>query len=244
VVEPGRVIAVEGSSGAGKTTLARRAARSFGWVFLAEAYDRTDPPPNLRFGSPDELLRIERTLLAEERRRYREAERRRRRGETVIADTGFLGPLTYTAGLVALGEAPFRTFVAVRRLVTRRAGRPHDLDLPDLVIYLDVPSSVRRRRASLAPRRHPREFRRRHEAVGRIERRFYRESAVHGAAGRIRFVRASGSPRALIARVRRLVRSLPPRRAQRPSVADLVPRLARMVRDERGRRARRSVRHR
>jgi hypothetical protein len=209
VSEPGRIIALEGPSGAGKSTVVRAAARAYGWTALAEAFDRLAPPPALRFRTARELLQIERVLLMEERHRYREAERRRRQGETVIADTGFLGPVTYTAGLVALGEAPPGVLKVVRRLAESPSGiaRAH---LPDLIVYLDAPAAVRRRRASDDPARHPVEFRRRHEAVGRWERRFYRDLALGSMPGQVRFVRANAPPRILAARIRALARTSHP----------------------------------
>ena len=102
----GRLVALEGGSASGKSTLVTAAARTFGWRPLAEAFDRLDPAPSLDFDSPRELLRLEATLLAEEVRRYHEARRLTERGATVLADTGFLGPLTYTLGLVERGRAP------------------------------------------------------------------------------------------------------------------------------------------
>ena len=130
---PGALVAVEGGSAAGKTTLVRVACHQFGWRPLAEAVDRLDPAPSLEFASSAELLRLEATLLAEEVHRYAEARRWCERGATVLADTGFFGPLTYTLGLVELRLAP-RSIAddlarSVRALVS--AGR---LGIPDLTV--------------------------------------------------------------------------------------------------------------
>lgn len=243
MVERGRVIAIEGPSGAGKTTLVRTAARSFGWTALPEAFDRLARPPNLRFRTAEELLTIERALLNEERRRAREANGRSRRGETVIADTGFLGPLTYTAGLVVLGWAPKTSLRAVRRFV-KRSPRSAFLTLPDLIVYLDVPAATRRRRASRDAARHPADLRRRHETVGRVERRFYRDLAGEGAAGRVRFLRASTSARVVAARVQTLARAIPEERSPPANLSVLLDRLERFVHASSARSSRRVARHR
>ena len=203
----GCIVAVEGPSGAGKTTVVRAAARAFGWHPLPEAFDRIDPPPSLRFRTPAELLSLERTLLAEEGRRYREAVEGRRRGRTVVADTGFLGPLTYTAGLVELGDAAPRVLEALRSLVEGRE-RPLRVGLPDGIVYLDVPGRVRRWRTARDPRGHSPEFRERHEAVGRLERRFYRRLARGALSGRVRFVSGTGAPETVASRVRAAFHSL------------------------------------
>jgi thymidylate kinase len=213
----GRVLAIEGSSGAGKTTVVRAAARAFGWQPLPEAFDRLDPPPSLRFQTPEELLSLERTLLAEEERRYREAVEARARGRTVVADTGFLGPLTYTAGLVALGDAAPPVLQALRSLAEGRE-RSHRIGLPDGIVYLDVPARVRRRRTARDPRGHPTEFQARHEAVGRLERRFYRRLARGALAGRVRFVSGTGAPETVASRVRVAFRSLETRRGAPPTL--------------------------
>ncbi|MFY9717656.1 MAG: hypothetical protein WAK40_06970, partial [Thermoplasmata archaeon] len=113
------VVAVEGISGSGKSTLVARAADEFGWVPLAEAYDRLEPRPALGVRSAPALERVERQLFEEDGRRFEAAQALVRRGATVLADTGFLGPLTYTAGLVALGAVPPR----IQRHLLDRARR-------------------------------------------------------------------------------------------------------------------------
>jgi len=221
MVRRGRIIAVEGPSAAGKTSVVRAAAHAFGWRAVPEAFDRIDPPPSLRFRTSQELLTLERTLLAEEGRRYQEAVEGRRRGRTVIADTGFLGPLTYTAGLVRLGDAAPKVLEALRSLVD--GPEPSfRLGLPDGIVYLDVPSRVRRRRSLGDPVRHPEEFRERHEAVARIERRFYRALARGLLSGRVRFVSGTGTPERVASRVRVAARSFEAHRGARPTLAAVL----------------------
>ena len=226
----GRIIAIEGPSGAGKTTLVRKAAQRLGWVPLLEAFDRLDPPPNLVFRDDRELLRTERALLQEEQRRYREALRLRRNGRIVIADTGFLGPLTYTAGLAVLGKtSPSMVSTLLKIAAPKRRADPWGV--PDLIVYLDVPARTRRRRAAKDPRRHPIELDRRHEEVGRVEREFYRDLADRSVSPMIRFLRAERAPAALAARLRDLEKSLSFRALDdRPTFAAVSRRLLRRVR--------------
>jgi hypothetical protein len=201
------IIALEGPSGAGKTTVARAAHRTFGWDLLPEAYDRLDPAPSLTFSSPSTLLALEGRLVTEERRRYREARALRWHGRSVVADTGFLGPLTYTAGLVALGLAPRRV---LERLVAsaRRSEGAGPLGVPDATVYLDVPGPVLRARLAHDPVGHPAALVRRHRAVGRFERRLYVERFPAIAPGRIAVVPGLGRPEVVAARVRAAVRHL------------------------------------
>jgi hypothetical protein len=221
----GRIITLEGPSGAGKTTVVRAAARAFGWVPLPEAFERMDPPPSLRFRTEAELLSLETALLAEEGRRYREAVARSRAGRTVIADTGFLGPLTYTAGLVALGRAPRRAFDRLRAAV-EGPGPSRPIGLPDAIVYVEVTARIRRSRARRDLRGHPREFAGRHESVGRVERRLYRALAEGPLAHRIRFVSGAGSPLAVARRVRSAVRVLEDRPPSRETLWDVLAVLA------------------
>lgn len=198
------VIAVEGSSAAGKSATVRAAARAFGWVRLREAYDRLTPPPSLVVPTAARLLATERRLLREEGRRYREALRWRARGRTVVADTGFLGPLSYTAGLVALGEAPRAVLLTLVRAARSRGGP----GLPDAVVYLEAGRALRKRRARSDRRRHPASLEARHDRVGRFERRVYRELLPRILPGRVRSVRATGPPRAVARRLRAAVEGL------------------------------------
>jgi AAA domain-containing protein len=213
VREKSLVIAVEGASGAGKSTIVARTAAEFDWVPLAEAYDRIHPTPDLRFSSQRELLELEGTLLEEEARRFRAARALQARGRTVIADTGFLGPLTYTWGLARLGLA---SSAVLEPLVTRarRWAERGRWGLPDGTAYLVLPAAVRRGRASRDPVRHPPDLQERHEAVGREERRFYRALLPGVLPGRVREVR-SGAP--LDEVVRNLQRAVQPVRPLRGS---------------------------
>jgi len=197
---PGVLIAVEGGSASGKTTLVRLACHQFGWRPLAEAVDRLDPAPSLDFGSSGELLRLEATLLAEEVHRFAEARRLCERGATVLADTGFLGPLTYTLGLAELRLAP-RSIAndltrSVRALVS--AGR---LGIPDLTVYLRTTAAERRRRAKAGAPRHPRGLFRRHEAVGTVERRLLEQVFRGAVPDRFRTLRADSSASVLARRL-------------------------------------------
>ncbi len=187
------LIALDGPSGVGKSTVASRLARRPGWVRLDEAYDRLRPRPRIDVYRQKDLLRVERRLLAEEARRYRAGRRLARGGRTVVADTGFLGPVGYTLGLWLTGEASAATWRRVlrqaRSLVARGA-----IGVPDLTVYLVVAGGVRRRRASQDPLRHPPALRERHERVGRLEALCV-GAALRGAApGTLRSLRAGGSP--------------------------------------------------
>ena len=128
------VVSVDGPSAAGKSTVVARAAALFGWVPLAEAFDRIDPAPDLRFSSDRELEELERTLLEEDARRYRNALSLRATGLTVVTDTGFLGPLTYTAGLVALGRASPTGAAADRRAGAGAGTTSERGGVPDVVV--------------------------------------------------------------------------------------------------------------
>ncbi len=211
MIRRGRLIALEGGSAAGKTTLVRTAARSLGWRALSEAFDRLDPAPSLEFDSAQALLRLEATLLAEEGRRYREARRRCDRGETVLADTGFLGPLTYTVGLVERGWAPVSVGRALRRSVRAMIERG-TLGIPDLTVYLSTTAAERRRRSRAGARRHPPALFPRHEAVGALERRYFETVFPEAVPGRFRVLRAQTGPASLVHSLRELVeRDCPPR---------------------------------
>ena len=203
-----RLIAIEGPSGSGKSSLVAAAVAALGWVPLAEAYDRIDPRPDLRVPTPSALARTERTLLAEEGRRWRAARALRDRGATVIADTGFLGPLTYTRGLVALGRAPERLLgelVGRARAMAERG----EWGLPEAIVYLTTRPATRRGRASRDPARHPARLRERHEEVGAVEQQFYRQLGRWYPA-RVRFLRAEEPAPLLAARLPACLRRVPP----------------------------------
>jgi thymidylate kinase len=200
---PGRIVVVEGPSGAGKSTLVRAVVKSFGWTALPEAFDRLSPRPDLTVPTEAALLRTEQALAREELRRSKEAHRLRSAGHLVIADTGFAGPLTYTAGLIHEGWAAPAVFAKVRRFAT-----PSDTagpwTWPDLLVYLDVPAATARDRAVRDPERHPPELVGRHAAVAGFERAFYRDLGQRFPAAGIRFVRPTESPASVAERVRQL----------------------------------------
>jgi len=224
MVRRGRLIAIEGGSASGKTTLVRAAARTLGWRPLPEAFDRLDPTPSLEFGSSRELLRLEGVLLAEEVRRYREARRLCARGATVLADTGFLGPLTYTLGLVELGRAPSsvgRTLErSVRSLVRRSA-----LGIPDLTVWLHTSGNERRRRARVDARRHPVALFARHEAVRLVARRALEAAFRAVLPERFLLLRARGRPGDLARRLGELVDATHAPPASRAEGLSLLDRL-------------------
>ena len=207
---PPLLVAIEGPSGIGKSTLTARAAAAFGWAALAEAYDRLDPPPDITVPTVSALARTERALLAEEGRRWRTAVALRNRGATVVADTGFLGPLTYTHGMVVLRTAPpaLHTELVGRARAMAARGR---WGLPDLILCLTSRTATRRLRTERDPARHPASLRERHEAVGRVEQRFYRQLRRR-YPGRVRFLNAEGSVDAQVARLPRILRGVLPRR--------------------------------
>lgn len=204
-----RLIAVEGISGAGKSTVVARAAAAFGWVPLAEAYDRLDPRPPIGAVAAPALARVERTLLAEEARRYRAARALVAGGATVIADTGFLGPLTYSAALAALGLVP-RSLLDDLLARTRRLAARGGWGVPDLTVYLATRPATRRRRVARDPARHPPALAARHEAAGRIEARFYAELLPRALPGRVRRVAADRPVEGVVAALGRAARSIAP----------------------------------
>lgn len=224
----GRLIAIEGASASGKTALIRAAARALRWYPLHEAYDRLDPSPSLQFRSSSELLLLEGTLLSEETHRFRDALDRCGRGRTVIADTGFFGPLTYTWGLVALGRAP----EGVGRSLSRSARslvRAGLLGLPDLTVYLRTTVSERHRRARKGANEHPASLVSRHEAVGRVERRYFCEVFPTLFPARFRTLRGDVPPERLVPRLRAIAEECP---ASPPTRADALRLLSCLPRRE------------
>lgn len=206
----GPIVAIEGPSAAGKSEAARRVALRSGAHRLDEAVERIRPVPSLRFASPGELLTLERILLAEESRRYRSALRTALAGGTVIADTGFLGPLTYTLGLVVLGLAPKSVLDQLLRDAAS-LGRRGGWGLPDAIVYLDTPAAERLRRAARDPRGHPRSLRARHEAVGRVERTLYRTVLAPELGLRFHLVAGRGEPDAVANRLAAIAAQCRPR---------------------------------
>ena len=199
----GRIVALDGPSAAGKSTLAAALGRRPGWVALAEAFDRLEPRPSLRYRSERELLVLERRLLAEESRRWAAARAIAAKGRHVVADTGFLGPWSYTAALGALGLSRATVF----REVDRRARALADagrLGLPDLTVLLEPGAAQLRAHARADPGRHPPELLARHWAVSAFERATvlpWLRRAVPGRVVRLRPSRsADGSAAAIVRR--------------------------------------------
>ena len=227
---PGRarrapIVAVEGISGAGKSTLVARAA-AHGWTALAEAYDRLDPPPDLTVPTVADLARTERALLAEEGRRWVAARAIAATGRPVVADTGFLGPLTYTAALVALGQAPPALARSLARTTGARAARGA-WGVPDAIVFLDCRPTTRARRVDRDPVRHPPALARRHEAVGRVEERFYRHELPALLPGRVHRLAADAGPDRVVAGFLRIVRAVRPAATSPAAVRRLLAPLAR-----------------
>ena len=199
----GFVVALEGQSGVGKTAVSRAVAGRTGAMRIAEAADRLRPRPTLRYRSPAGLRRLETRLLAEEGRRYATARRARTLGRLVVADTGFLGPLTYSAGLARLDPAfDVRPTLAqsARRLEAAGMWGPADLH-----VVLVAPSREIARRLARAPAAHPEDLRDRHARVGRAELATWRRLGRTTLPGRIAFVSATGPVEAVVGRVVRAV---------------------------------------
>jgi thymidylate kinase len=201
----GRLVVVEGPSASGKTRAVAEAAPLLRGTRLPEAYDRLRPRPRLTWSSPAELRRLERRLLAEEARRYEEARRATRVGATVLADTGFLGPLTYTRVLVRWGLAP----PALLSELVERARALAELGrwgLPDLLVYLRTAPGERSRRARADARGHPARLRDRHERVGQEEAAFYRTVVAPELGPRFRYISGNGPPDEVATRLARAAR--------------------------------------
>ncbi|HTT25644.1 MAG TPA: hypothetical protein VMH90_01600 [Thermoplasmata archaeon] len=215
---PARLIALEGESGVGKSRLADRwASREPGVLVLPEAFDRFRPRPSLAVPDRRSLRRVELRLFREELRRYRDGVRARDRGCLVLADTGFLGPLTYSAGLARID--PRRDIVAELLAEYRYAADRGVLGIPDLTIVLEAPRATIRRRLGGDPHGHPPRFRGRHARIGRMERRLWTGPLAGAGGSRVVRMSAAGPPAAVAARLDALVRTtrLPP--ALAPAVA-------------------------
>jgi|HubBroStandDraft_3_1064219.scaffolds.fasta_scaffold76420_4 thymidylate kinase len=203
-----RIVALEGTSGVGKSRIARAlTSGSPGMVLLKEAYERIRPTPSLAVPDAPSLLRVEQRLVREEQRRFREAVEARRRGSTVVADTGFLGPLTYSVGLAAID--PGRDVVAPIRTLYLDAAAGRRIGLPDLTLLLDASASTVRRRLAGDATRHPVAWRARHAAVGRIEARLWTGPLARRLGPRFQRISAAGTPERVAARIRRILMELP-----------------------------------
>jgi len=210
---PGRLVALEGPSAAGKSRTVATLARSLGLATIPEAYERLRPRPTLTWRTDAALFRLERRLLRQETRRFVEGRRLADRGATVLADTGFLGPITYTAGLVELGLASPAVLASLLRL-GRELHAEGRWALPDAVVYLRTPLGERQRRAEGDPVGHPRSLRARHRQVAAAELRLYRTAIVPEFGPRFFFVTGSGPPDRVAERVARLLAR--PRATGRP----------------------------
>ena len=170
----GRVVAVEGASASGKSTAVLAVAERLGARVVPEAFRRLRPSPSLEYAREAELLELERTLLEEDGRRFAESLALARSGALVLADTGFLGPITYAVGLVELATASGRT---VRALLerARQLSAEGRWGLPDGTVYLRTAPHLQYARARADPTGHPARLVARHFAVGEIERRLYED---------------------------------------------------------------------
>ncbi|MCI4369321.1 MAG: AAA family ATPase [Thermoplasmata archaeon] len=206
---PATVVALEGPSAAGKTTLSRALAQAVNAVYMDEAYYRLEPRPSLELAGPDELFDVETRLLDEEARRFTEASTLLREGKTVVADTSFLSPITYTFGLAYLRLVPPELF---HRLLRRARGLAAEgsWGLPEHVVYLSAGLDLTRRRAAEAPAKHPPQLRARHSAVARIERRLWLGPIRESMPGRVHVLTAATPLNRLIEQVDRRVRTRPP----------------------------------
>lgn len=215
-------MAFEGASGVGKTRLLRELlARHPGAVGLEEAYATLRPPPPLDVPDRPELGRVERALLRAELARWRRATALRRDGRLVLADTGFLGPLTYAIGLAA--RDPARDVVAELAAGYRRAIAAGRLGCPDLTVLLVAPGREIARRAATDPPGHPVGLRARHASVGRIERGLWSSVLAPPLGTRFRRLAAGGGPDAV---ARRAEATLAAARSARPLAPAAGARLA------------------
>lgn len=223
----GWVVAIEGPSGAGKSRLCRALAPRLSAAVVPEAYAELAHRPDLQGRGPLGWEPTELALLAQEQRRFVRAERERRRGGRLLLDTGYSGPLAYSAGLVGLGLAPPSLLRRLEREL-RRAARRGRWGWPDLTVYLDVPPALAARRAHGDPAGHPKSLIARHGAVARAERRIARRLAEQ-RPDRFRVVRP---PSAFPAAVRWLEAYIHRRLRRRPGRRPGVGLLLRAVRAE------------
>lgn len=225
------IVALEGLSGAGKTTVGQLVARRVGAALVPEAYRRLRPTPSLTWRSGAGLARLEARLLREDGRRYRAAVRLAASGRTVLLDTGGLGPLTYVRGLVELGSAD-PALLARLTTLTSQLEREGRWGLPDRILWISSTGAERRRRVAGDRRHHPERLAARHEAVGRIEERLYRGPLGTALGPRLVRVSGSGTATEVAERVARAVRGT----RVRPSSPAQVRRVLESVRRASGNR--------
>jgi thymidylate kinase len=227
-------VAVEGISAVGKSATARALADALdGAALLPEAYDRVRPRLDLAVPTRRTLARVERRLFREELLRYREAIGLVRSGRTVIADTAFLGPVTYPLGLAR--EDPKRDLGRERLAALDRAVRNRTLGVPDLVLWLEAPARTRRRRAGGDPNGRPAALQRRHERVGRWEATLWKRRIAPLLGERFVVVSGRGPTGSIVRRVERALgaNGPPPRLAPAEAAARLGV-VARALRPRKG----------
>ncbi len=188
------VVAVEGSSGSGKTTAATALATLLSARLVREAYDRLGRSVPLEVRTRAELAELEARLLDEEGRRWSELRSARARGESVVLDTGTLGPLAYSWGLRE-GLEPSWDVVGDLARRARRSRARDAWGLADITLYLDVPEGVALARARGAPATHDPALVERHQVVGRFERLLYARELPRRFPGRFGSVEGEGDPR-------------------------------------------------
>jgi thymidylate kinase len=203
------VIAIEGASGAGKSSVAGELARRVDAVLIHEAFDRLGRRRSLRFRDRSGLAEIERALLAEEGRRWADAAAHRRAGRSVVLDTGTTGPLTYSWGVREGIDARWDVVSDVLRQ-TRRLRSVQGWGLPDLTFYLDVSEEVADARSARSPADHPAPLRERHRRVGRFERFLYEREFPRHLPGRFGCVAGEASPREVALGIRDRLERLGP----------------------------------
>jgi hypothetical protein len=197
--ERGRVVALDGPSAVGKTTVSRLVGDRSEWTVLGEASVRLRPRPTLRFASPSELLRIERRLLGEERRRCDTAQRLRASGLDVLLDTAPFGPATYSLAIARLDATYGPTASRITDLVVEEVRSGHLL-VPDRIVCLSATESQLRTRAKADRPRHPPRLAERHREAGRIERRFW-TALARASDGSVGFLSTAGAPSSLASRL-------------------------------------------
>jgi thymidylate kinase len=203
------VIAIEGLSGAGKTTLVNALAATTSYATIAEAVDRLPRRPSLRFRSVTELLGLERMLLAEDIRRYSEAVRRRAAVGTVVVDTDFLGTLTYVLGLARQVDTRWNVLPPLLETVREALGAGA-WGIADRYLYLATSPSTALQRAATAAASHPAGLRGRHDRVGRWEREFFLRRLPLLLPGRVDVLEGGASVPDLVREVHgRLERTVP-----------------------------------